>query len=89
MLHFDINEVAIRTRLPTTVLVFSLLELTIENEQILQIIFLMLSVAWWHESFSVLLRFRLELVLLNDLLEFENPVTTEILSQVVLRGVIS
>jgi len=55
LLRFDFNEVAIRTRLPTTVLVFSLLELTIENEQILKIIFMMLFVAWWHGSFSVLL----------------------------------
>ena len=57
LFHFDIDVIVIRTRFPTTVLVFSLLELTIENEQILRIIFLMLFVAWWHESFSVLLRF--------------------------------
>ncbi len=70
LLRFDIDDVAIRTRFPTTVLVFSKLELTIENEQIFKIIFLMLFVAWLHEFFSVLLRFRLELVLFNDLLEF-------------------
>ena len=34
LLHFDIDEVASRTRFPTTVLVSSLLELTIEKEQI-------------------------------------------------------
>ena len=70
LFHSDIDVIVIRTRFPTTVLVFSLLEMTIENEQILKIIFLMLFGAWWHGSFSVLLRFRPELVLFNDLLEF-------------------
>ena len=45
LLHFDIDEVASRTRFPTTVLVSSLLELTIEKEQIFQIFFLMFDVA--------------------------------------------
>ena len=89
LLRFDINVVAIRTRFHTTVIVFSLLELTVENEQILQITFLMFSVAWWHEFFTLLLRFLPKLVLFNDLLDFENLFTADILSQVVLRGVIS
>ena len=89
LINFDINVVAIRTRFHTTVLVFSLLELTIENEQILKITFLMFSVAWWHEFFTVLLRFLPELVLFYDLLDFDNLFTADILSQLVLRGVIS